>query len=150
MKQNMRLFSPDIILVFIIFQILAHYFFPLIGIINSPYNYLGIFLIVIGQIPNFWIYFHFKKLRTTLKIYKMPNKLVTSGLFRISRNPNYLGMFITLLGMAILLGTLMPFIFPVIFFILTDRFVIPLEEKNLKKAFGKKYLDYKRKVRRWI
>jgi len=150
MTKKLLITPPDLILLFILFQILLHYFFPVISIIKPPYNYIGIFLIIIGQIPNFWIYFHFKKLRTSVKIYEMPNKLSTSGLFRISRNPNYLGMFITLLGMAVILGNLTPFIFPVIFFILTDRFVISSEEKNLKKVFGKKYLDYKREVRRWI
>jgi len=39
---------------------------------------------------------------------------------------------------------------PVIFAILIDNINMPFEERNLKKAFGKKYLDYKRKVRRWI
>jgi len=80
----------------------------------------------------------------------MPNKLVTSGPFRFSRNPNYLGMALLLFGIAILLGNLSAFISPMLFVVLIDIFVIPVEEKNLEKKFGKKYLDYKNRVRRWF
>jgi len=145
-----RFTPPDLILVFILLEIIMHFVFPIMQIINTPYTYLGILLIIIGQIPNFWIYFYFRKMKTTKEIYQKPRKLITSGLFRISRNPNYLGMALALLGIAILLGSLITFIFPIIFIILTDIFVIPREEMNLEKAFGKKYRTYKEKVRRWI
>ena len=59
-------------------------------------------------------------------------------------------MIIILFGIAILLGSIITFIFPIIFAILLDRFMIPVEEKNLEKKFGKKYLNYKRQVRRWM
>ena len=41
-------------------------------------------------------------------------------------------------------------LFPVLFMILMELIFIPLEEKNLEKEFKKKYMDYKKKVRRWI
>jgi protein-S-isoprenylcysteine O-methyltransferase Ste14 len=145
-----RFTPPDYILVIVILQILFHFILPVKQIISSPYIYLGILLIVIGQIPNFSIFFIFRKFKTTIKSYEMPKKLVTSGLFKVSRNPIYLGMALTLFGVAVLLGSLITFVFPVVFIILTDIFVIPVEERNLEKAFGKKYRDYKRKVRRWI
>jgi protein-S-isoprenylcysteine O-methyltransferase Ste14 len=141
---------PDMILVFIGFEILLHYLFPVKQIVTSPLNYLGILLIILGAIPNFWIYFYFKNKDTTTKIYETPKVLVTSGLFRISRNPNYFGMVIVLLGIALLLGSLITLVFPILFLVLTDIFVIRKEEKNLEKKFGKRYLQYKNKVRRWI
>ncbi len=76
--------------------------------------------------------------------------MITSGLFKISRNPIYLGMLLILLGEAILLGSIITFIFPLLFIISTNVAVIPIEEKMLEKRFGKKYLDYKNKVGRWI
>ncbi len=82
--------------------------------------------------------------------YEIPTSLVTEGPFHISRQPIYLGMIFILLGEAILLGSLITFIFPVIFMILMEKIFIPVEEKNLETAFGEKYLDYKKKVRRWI
>lgn len=150
MTAKIKFTPPDYILVFIALEILAHYFFPIKQIISSSYNYFGIALIVLGQIPNFWIYFQFKNLKTTVKPYVLPKRLVTSGLFSIGRNPVYFGMALTLLGIAILLGSAITFVFPVLFVILTDIFMIPTEEKNLGKVFGKEYADYKRKVGRWI
>lgn len=80
----------------------------------------------------------------------MPKKLITSRLFRIGRNPTYLGMIISLIGEAIFLGSLITFIIPIVFAVLINIINIPFEEKNLEKAFGKEYLAYKKKVRRWI
>lgn len=142
---------PDYFLVFIILQILIHYTFPIIKLIRSPFTYLGIPLIIIGVYVNLvLVYTIFKKANTTIKPYEKPSKLVMYGPFKFTRNPTYLGMALTLLGIAILLGSLITFIFPVIFIILTDIFTIPIEEKNLEEKFGKKYLEYKKKVRRWI
>jgi len=141
---------PDLILVFVILQIIAHFLFPIKQIIFYPLTLVGILLIVAGQIPNFWLYLYFRKRKTTTKIYETPNKLVTSGLFRFSRNPNYLGMAITLFGVSILTGSLVTFIFPFLFIILTEIFVIPTEERTLEKKFGKRYLEYKKQVRRWL
>ena len=92
----------------------------------------------------------FKKSGTTIIPYEIPTSLVTSGPFRISRQPIYLGMTTILLGETILLGSFITFILPVIFAILMEIIFIPMEEKNLEIVFGEKYLDYKKKVRRWI
>jgi protein-S-isoprenylcysteine O-methyltransferase Ste14 len=59
-------------------------------------------------------------------------------------------MAITLFGVSILTGSLVTFIFPLLFIILTEIFVIPTEEKNLERKFGKRYLEYKKQVRRWL
>jgi protein-S-isoprenylcysteine O-methyltransferase Ste14 len=148
MKDNFS--PPNLVLVFIGLQILTHFFFPIKQFIVWPLTLFGVLLVIIGQVPNFWLYSCFKKEKTTLEIRGTPNKLITWGPFRFSRNPNYLGMAITLLGVSILLGSLVSFIFPLIFIVLTDIFVIPIEEKILGKRFGGKYEEYKRKVRRWI
>ena len=103
-----------------------------------------------GIILNIWSDLLFKKKKTTVKPHKTPSLLVISGPFRISRHPMYLGMVAILLGTAILHGTLITFLFPIIFIILMEIVFISTEEKNLEKAFGEKYLNYKKKVRRWI
>lgn len=130
-------------------NILFHSLFPIKQII-STINYLGIFLFILGWVPQFWIYFKYKKEKNSIETKETPNVLITYGLFRISRNPNYFGMVVSLFGEAIFLGSLITFILPAIFFILINIFNIPFEEKVLEKKFGKKYLDYKKKVRRWI
>lgn len=92
----------------------------------------------------------FKKNRTTVKPQEMPSKLLVSGPFRISRHPMYIGMAAILLGEAVFLGSLIAFVFPLIFVMLMELFFIPKEEENLECAFGREYVDYKRRVRRWI
>ena len=148
---KLRFIPPDYLLVFIGLQILLHYLFPIMEIIFSPYIYLGVPLIILGVYLNIiWVAGTFKKEKTTTRPHEIPSKLVAYGPFKYTRNPTYLGMALTLLGVAILLGSLVTFIFLIIFVILTDVFTIPIEERNLERVFGKKYVDYKRKVRRWI
>ncbi len=76
--------------------------------------------------------------------------LVTDGLFRYSRNPIYLGMALILAGLGLAWGTIwiIPGI-PAFCAILTRTQILP-EERALEKIFGGEYLDYKRRVRRWI
>ena len=76
--------------------------------------------------------------------------LVTTGLYRITRNPMYLGMLLILAGVALLSGsasTLLPI--PVFAWAIQRNFIIG-EERFLEQIFGAQYLDYKRQVRRWL
>ncbi|MFZ2455804.1 MAG: methyltransferase [Candidatus Altiarchaeia archaeon] len=130
--------------------ILSHAIFPMARIIFFPFSLIGIILIIIGLFLTLWTNSLLLKNRTTLKPFGMPSFLITSGPFKFSRNPLYLGMAIALFGVNIFLGSFSPFIFSIIFIILIDRLIIPVEEKNLEKTFGKNYVGYKREVRRWI
>ncbi|MFH1787266.1 MAG: isoprenylcysteine carboxylmethyltransferase family protein [archaeon] len=142
---------PDLFWIFIIAQIALYYLFPIKKIIIYPYTLTGIPLILIGLYLNWvWVADRFRKEKTTIGPNAMPSKFVSDGPFKFTRNPTYLGMALTFMGVAILLGSISTFIIPIIFIVLTDKTVIPIEEKNMEKKFGKKYLEYKKKVRRWI
>jgi len=130
--------------------ILVHFVFPISRIIYYPYILIGIFPILFGVIADTLARSLFIKNKTTQKHSKMPDKFITKGIYKISRNPMYLGMLSILLGESILLGDLITFIFPLAFFIIINLFFIPPEEKNMEKKFSKRYLQYKNKVRRWI
>ncbi len=138
---------PKYFMTLLVLSILSY--FIQIKIIPKPYNYFGIVLILFGVIINLWTDRLFKKEKINVKYHKIPHKLITSGPFKISRNPMYLGMLAILLGIAILLQNLITFLFPIIFIIIIEKH-ISIEEKNLEKKFGKKYIKYKHKVRRWI
>ncbi len=142
---------PDYLLGFIVLQIISNYLIPLKKFIYYPYNLVGIPLIIFGFYLNIiWVSNIFEKNKTTTDPYKKSRTLVTEAYFKLTRNPTYLGMALTLLGVAIVLGSLSSFFIAIIFIILTDRLTIPIEERNLEKAFGKTYINYKKKVRRWI
>jgi len=141
---------PTYFYLFILLTIILHFIFPIKQIINYPFNLLGIILIVLGITIDFSAWLLFINKKTTQNPFKNPNKLIIKGVYKISRNPMYLGMLSILLGLSVLLGSLITFIFPILFIILMEILFIPLEEKNMEKTFGKKYLGYKNKVRRGI
>lgn len=145
-----KIVPDEYFIVLIILSIIVHILIPLIKIIFFPYNLFGIFLIIAGILITVLTNYILLKNKTTTKPYDIPNVLITSGLFRLSRNPLYLGMAIILLGIEILIGSLSPFIFPIIFVIIISMMIIPIEEKNLEAKYGSKYLEYKKRVRRWI
>ena len=148
--KKLKIDAANYFMLIIIVNILLHYIIPIKQIIFPPYRYIGIILFILGWIPNIWLGIHFRRIGTSIPSKEMPKKFVTTGLFKISRNPNYLGMIIALFGEAIFLGSLITFRLPVLFVILINKFNIPFEEKNLERKFGEKYKDYKKKVRRWI
>ena len=145
-----RIMPTTYFLAFLMLSILSYFVIPVIKFIHPPWNYIGVVLIVFGIIINLWTDQIFKQNDTTVKPGLMPTALVTSGPFRMSRHPMYLGMAAVLLGTAILQGCITGFIFPVIFIIAMEIIFIRSEENNLFKAFEQQYIDYKKKVRRWI
>ncbi|WP_442974493.1 methyltransferase family protein [Salegentibacter sp. T436] len=62
----------------------------------------------------------------------------------------YLGFLISLLGVWVLLGTLIPILVCVLFILVTNYWYISFEEKEMEKQFGAEYRAYKSKVNRWI
>jgi protein-S-isoprenylcysteine O-methyltransferase Ste14 len=76
--------------------------------------------------------------------------LVTSGVYRFSRNPTYLGMQIVLLSWAFVLASPAAALVSVIFGVYIDRFQIRPEEMTLAAALGQEYRDYVVRVRRWV
>ncbi len=92
----------------------------------------------------------FKAKGTTVNPTKEPDKLVTNGIYRVTRNPMYLGMLMILVGFPLVVESLIGLIFPVIFFLLMDRVVIPKEEEMVEGVFGEAYREYKSETRRWI
>jgi protein-S-isoprenylcysteine O-methyltransferase Ste14 len=76
--------------------------------------------------------------------------LVTSGVYRTTRNPMYLGMLLTLAGWALWLGQLLPFIFLPFFVLFLNRWQIAPEERALERTFGAEYTFYRARARRWI
>lgn len=145
-----KILPPTDFIIFLLLSIILHFIFPIKRIVFSPYSYLGIVLIIFGIVMNIWSDSLFKKKKTTVKPYENPAVLEISGPFQISRHPMYLGMPAILLGVSLMLGSIIAFIFPFLFVIVMEIKFIRFEEKNLEKIFGKKYLEYRKKVRRWI
>lgn len=118
--------------------------------LKPPFIYIGLIPIALGIVLNLWADALLKKRATTVKPNKKPTSFENGGPFAISRHPMYLGMVLILFGTAVITGCLMISITSLIFAFIMEKKFIPLEEKNMEIVFGKKYLDYKKRVRKWI
>lgn len=78
------------------------------------------------------------------------SRLVSDGIFRITRNPMYLGLTLLLSGWAVWLGAASPWLIPPLFVIVITIVQIIPEEQMLGRLFGEQYLAYQRRVARWI
>jgi protein-S-isoprenylcysteine O-methyltransferase Ste14 len=76
--------------------------------------------------------------------------LVTSGVYRLSRNPTYLGMEIVLLSWAVMLASPAAVLVSALFVVYIDRFQIRPEESTLAVSLGQEYRDYSQRVHRWV
>ena len=94
----------------------------------------------------------FRGAQTTLNPMKpeMASSLVTSGIYRVTRNPMYVGLLFVLVGWAAYFCTPWALAGPVVFVAYMTRFQIAPEEKALMSAFGEAYASYKARVRRWL
>lgn len=77
-------------------------------------------------------------------------RLVTSGLYRFSRNPMYAGVMLMLLGEVVFCGEAYLLLYSAGIAVLFNLFIIYREEPRLKKDFGDDYETYRKKVGRWI
>ena len=94
----------------------------------------------------------FRKAQTTPnpQALEKVSSLVTSGIYRYSRNPMYLGLVLILLGWAFYLSHFLAFVLLPVFILYMTRFQIQPEEQMMARKFGKTYQAYLNKVRRWI
>jgi protein-S-isoprenylcysteine O-methyltransferase Ste14 len=77
-------------------------------------------------------------------------KLITSGPFRFTRNPMYLGLVLLALGIAFWVGVWPMFLALIAIFATLNWVHIPFEEAKMRRQFGEAFDTYVRKVRRWI
>lgn len=128
----------------------VNWLFPLHTGAGLPGKIIGLFVVSGGVVLLFIAGGIFMSRGTTTMPTRAPNKLVTDGIYRLTRNPMYLGMLLILSGFPLIIDTIIGLICPVIFFFLMDRIVIPREEKVVEGVFGDAYLAYKSHTRRWI
>ena len=111
---------------------------------------LGAVLLVVGVVIILWAQLIFHKEHTTTDPTQTSLKLITWGPYRFTRNPMHLGPFLTFIGIDGIVTFVWSLLLmlPVLYYV--DWMVIPVEENQLKKTFGKTFEDYCKSVRRWI
>ncbi len=148
--KDKKVLPPTFLLVSIVAMLGLHYLFPVERIIPSPWNVLGAIPLACGLAINVVADNAFRRAKTTVKPFEESAALLTSGVYRVSRHPMYLGFVLILFGVAVLMRSLTPwFVIPVCAVVM-DRVFIRVEERMLDEKFGRAWLDYRSKVRRWI
>jgi len=150
MELGKKIMPTNYFIAFLALSIALHFLFPIKKVVYPPYTYAGFIMILFGAVMNLWTDRLFKENNTTVKPYLEPTSLITSGPFSLSRHPMYLGMASVLLGVAVNHGTIITFVFPLLYVILMETLFIPFEEETLIRIYGVDYRDYQSKVRRWI
>lgn len=110
----------------------------------------GIALMVIGVLLSASVMRVFGAAGTPVPPYRPTARLVFSGPYRYSRNPDYIGQALLYVGIALVANSWWPlFMLPVVLFVV-QRFVVEREERYLEAKFGEEYREYKARVRRWL
>ena len=146
----LRIDPPIYLFVSLAAIVVLHIFLPGIRIIPAPWNLLGVFLLLAGVVLNLMADRYFKERGTSVKPLEESAFLVTTGVFRLSRHPMYLGFVLILVGAAALAGSASPYLVVAVFFAFMDTVFVRYEEKKLSRTFPSAWSAYKADVRRWI
>ncbi len=144
------LYPPVYFLIALIIQAWPARIWPLANLLPEPYTYGGAILIAIGVAIAISASRMFDRLGTTVKPFEESAHLATAGLYRVTRNPMYLGMVFVLAGVALLLSSLTALLLVPPFMLLLFWRFIRVEEQMLEERFGDEYRELKARVRRWI
>lgn len=151
---NLELKIPPLLLV-IFFGILMRLIalvFPLVNLAPKVTYIIAITALATSLYFSMSGVLAFKKVKTTVNPMtpEESSSLVTSGIYKITRNPMYVGFLFLLITWAAYLSSLYALGAVVLFVIYMNKFQIKPEEKMLTSIFGDEFSHYKSNVRRWL
>ena len=125
---------------------------PAFGVTLPARRSLAAGLAVAGAVTSALGVAAFRRARTTVNPMRPESSsaLVVSGIYRVTRNPMYLGFLLLLLAWAVLLSNGLALAVLAAFVLYMNRFQIVPEERALSSTFGPAYAGYKARVRRWL
>jgi protein-S-isoprenylcysteine O-methyltransferase Ste14 len=142
--------APVIFFGVLILGFLLNRAFPLAFFPGRSAQIAGAIIIVPGFLIGVSGIIEMRRAHTSPDPREPTTALVKKGVFRYTRNPLYLSMFVFFVGIAVFLDVLwLILLFPLLFFIV-ERGTVKPEELYLEQKFGETYLQYKKRVRRWI
>ncbi len=123
---------------------------PRSGIEPDALRTIGLIVMLIGVTVSFSGAGLFLRNHTAIIPHKPARRLVTTGIYRWTRNPMYLGFAVFYCGVAIIFDSFLALLLLPVVILIIQKQVIAKEEAYLKRAFGDEYCVYKARVRRWI
>jgi protein-S-isoprenylcysteine O-methyltransferase Ste14 len=141
---------PIVTLIFGFAIYLSRKIFPEIEIQYA--SFFGMFLLLLGFFILISAVKLFRNDKTTVNPLspEQATKLVTNRIFKLSRNPMYLGMAVILASVAVFFNIIGGIIFMALFCLYITKFQIIPEEKAMKELFAQDFEQYMQATRRWI
>lgn len=148
---SLRVPPPILLLLSILGMYLLSRFYPVMTFDFDGKSLLISMLCFIGVIPGFTAIIAFAKANTTIdpRYPQKTSRLVTTGIYRLTRNPMYLGLVFFLFAAAFYFSALSCFVVVPVFIWVMNNFQIEPEEAVLLAMFGEDYQHYCQTVRRW-
>jgi protein-S-isoprenylcysteine O-methyltransferase Ste14 len=147
---DVKVHPPVLLLIHIAIVYVAKWIIPLPFVVPNGIRNIGFILLSTGVLLGAAAIMEFRRARTTVLPHGSVSSIVTSGVYRFTRNPIYLGFVLILIGLPLSTGTYWGIILAPVFIFCMNQFVIEYEEVYLEKKFGDVYTSYKSRVRRWI
>ena len=147
---GVRAHPPILTLIHLLAAFLLGWLVPLPVPVPAWLPLAGWGIVIAGLALAFWAVSHFHKVRTTLDPHGGTTVIASSGPYRFTRNPIYLGYTCLLVGFPLIINDYWGLILSPLLVVLMNRLVIQYEEAYLERQFGQSYLDFKAKVRRWL
>ncbi len=153
MSERPPILPPALGLLMMLGVFAVHFLRPGAIVLHYPLNFVALIPIIVGAALNLMAD---KELRQKGVVndngeYNLnAGILVTSGVYRFSRNPAYLGLVLIIAGLALWVGSITPWVVVALFVLILRASYIRVEETQLTKAFGGRYEQYCKLVPRWF
>ena len=141
---------PVVALMFIVIAYFLGRFVPLPFVAPPILQYVGLAMTFAGFLLGIGAFMEFRKAHTTLDPHGSASRLVTSGIYRFTRNPIYLGFLLMVIGLPLNSGLYWGIVLAPFYMMTMTRLVIQPEEAYLEKKFKDRYASYTSRVRRWL
>ena len=149
-RANTAFHPPVLLLVCIVGGFIERLIVPARFLPEAWARPIGIPVVVISLALFGWSVMTMRRGGASIPTHTATDAIVSSGPFRLSRNPIYLSMMLLLIGIGCWANSIWFLTWMVLAVILLTVFVIKPEERYLEEKFGETYLSYNRSVRRWI
>jgi len=141
---------PIIALMFIVIAYFLGRFVPLPLPVPGILRSIGLVLTFVGFLLGIGAFMEFRRARTTLDPHGSSKQVVTSGIYRFTRNPIYLGFLLMVIGLPLNSGLYWGIVMAPFYVFIMNGLIIQHEEAYLERKFGETYTSYTSRVRRWL
>jgi protein-S-isoprenylcysteine O-methyltransferase Ste14 len=147
---DVRVLPPLLYVVPLLVLWLVHQVVPLTIPGRPAIMWAGWLLALAGVGTSGWGVRTFRRHHTTVIPHHAVSTIVTTGPYRFSRNPMYVGMTVVYVGASLLIASWWPLFALPLIVVAVNRLVIAREETYLRRRFGAAYEDFCARVRRWL